>query len=511
MRLACLRSLRQTWLPLLISGTLFYGTGSVAAADTFYVSTGGKDLEGRNGRSWDTAWKSLAYACEQVPEGKHTIRVGSGTFVATRTAHPQSGVTIVGNGRFGKKMTRIVASKNWKLVDEPRLTNPPNEYLIAFTKKQNIGIRNLALASDPEHRITGAIYCMRSSHVHVKEVGVFEFRWSGMHFQLSGNLNVERCVLKNASTDRSRFWNGAIKTRYIKNSEFQYNKITSTDRGGYGYAGAGHTKVRIHHNYIDVNSGFSIECPHENEYGVEIDHNYLTRCVSVPKGAQSPDPNKRGCQYTFWIHHNYMTDSYTIEGPRNHLRISHNYIHIDKPNGRVYTHHGGTNHGPVWIHQNVIENVDRALVWMNNGLAENIYVYNNMIVCADAGKRAGALLDSYKAERLNNWVFKNNIVVAAWSQPRKVLQEKRGVPKKVIVKNNLFLNMLGVPEGNFVGKEPGLFRKGPKPWEFYLPTSEKSFVVDKGIDVGLPFRGKAPDLGAIELGEKRKWGEWPLR
>ncbi len=482
---------------------------SPVLADQFYVSTSGKDSKDQDGKSWKTAWKSLAYACEQVPEGDHKIRIGSGTFIATRTAYPKNGITIVGAGRFGKKPTRLVASKDWNLVDEPREKNPPNEYLIAFSRAKNITIHDLILSSDPEHRITGAVYCYRSDDITVHDVSILEFRWSGLHFQLSGNLEVYKCLLNNASTFRSRYWNGAIKTRYIKKSEFHHNRIIS-DFGGYGYAGAGHVGVRIHHNYIDVNGGFSIECPHENEFGVEIDHNYLSRCVSIPKGAQSPNPKSRGYKYTFWIHDNYMTDSYTIEGPRNYIRVNHNYIHIERPNGRVYTHHGGINNGPIWIHHNVIENVDRALIWMNRGLAEKIYVYNNTVFCADAGKRSGPILGAYTAERLNEWIFKNNIVVAAWSRPRQLFPLKRGVPSKITAKNNVLINVTDAPEGNFLNQNPGLLRQGDRPWQFYTPASAKSLVVDRGVDVGLPFEGKAPDIGAMEYGKKREWTEVPM-
>jgi hypothetical protein len=176
--------------------------------------------------------------------------------------------------------------------------------------------------------------------------------------------------------------------------------------------------------------------PDDNEYGVEIDHNYATRWISIPKSGQSANPTKEGHEYTLWIHHDLLTDSYTIEGPRNHLRLSHNYIRIEKTGGRLYTHHGGRNHGPVWIHHNVVENVDRALIWMNQGLAQNIHVYNNTVFCADAGKRANSVLSAWTAERLDNWVVKNNIIVAAPTQARRLFPDQRGVPSKIAATDN---------------------------------------------------------------------------
>ncbi len=466
----------------------------LAHADRFHVRPDGMDSDARDGRSIKSAWKSLAYACDRVPSGDHSIHLAPGDYLATRTAHPKDGVTIVGRKPYGKDRTRILASKSWKLSDTPRDARE-SEYLIAFTKAKHIRIHNLALACDPEHRINGAIRVFRSEGITLEALHIQEFRWAGLHVENCKKVSIQKCVLHNASTDRSKYWSGSIRTRYPKESEIAHNRITSSFKGGYGYKGGGHTKVRFHHNLIDVKSEFSFESAHENEFGVEMDHNHFTGCISIPKSGKSADPNTRGFKYTFWIHHNYLTDSYTIEGPRNHLRVERNWIHVEKSNGRFYTHHGGINKGPIWIHHNIIENVDRAVVWMNRGLAENIHVTNNTIFCADAGKRSGAILSAYTADRLNNWTFKNNIVVAAWSQPRKLVQEKRGVPTKMTISNNLCVNVTGVPEGNIVNQAPGLTREGVKPWSFYTPR-KKSIVAERGI-------------GAVALDSMLKWDTIP--
>lgn len=138
---------------------------------------------------------------------------------------------------------------------------------------------------------------------------------------------------------------------------------------------------------------------------------------------------------------------------------------------------------------------------MNNGLAENIYVYNNTVFCADAGERTGAILDSYTGERLNNWVVKNNIFIAPKSRPRVFFPTKRGVGEKIAATDNVCINVTGALEGNLAGVDPGFARKGEKPWPYYAPADMQSFIVDRGVDVGLPFKGKAPEIGAFEAGE----------
>ena len=485
-------------------------TVASATAEDFYVTPEGVDAADRDGRSEESAWASLAYACDQVEAGAHAIHVLPGEYVATRTAYPKNGVAIVGRQPQGKGVTRIIASKDWELppLKDYEGHEGLDEYLIAASAKrangqwlpvENLTITNLELCSTPERRITGAVYCRDGTNIKLQYLNIHDFRWNGLRVEFSKEVEIQHCQLKDASTQKIPGREGGlIRTRWLKSSRIHHNQIVAKETCGYGYKGGGHEAVRFDHNFVDTRY-FAFESPFENEFSVEIDHNYLTRCISIPRFFQA-DPKERGYEYSYRIHHNYLTDSYTIEGPRGYLEFDHNWVHVEKPGGRIYSHHGAKSKGPIRIHHNVIENVDMSLVWMNEGLVENMFVFNNTIFCADAGRRSGNLLDAWTAERLNNWQFKNNIAVAAWSWPRQVHPMERGVPEKITVSHNLFVNFRNVPEGNFDGELPGLKREGDKPWPFYVPVAETSNVIDRGVDVGLPFRGRAPDLGAFEFG-----------
>ena len=470
---------------------------------TYYVSTTGVDSANRDGLSWQTAWGSLSYASDRVPEGTHTIQLGRGAFVATETARPKSGVTIAGMGHDGQNSTQIIASPNWRLSENPRKAeNVLREYLIVLNKTNDITIRDLILASEPAHRITGAVHISGSENITLHDLTVRDFRWVGLQLEQSSGLNIYNNQIENASTDKFGYSNGLITTRWITHSEIHHNNIVKTTGRGYGYKGGGHENVRLHHNTFNLSNGFAIESAHENEFGVEIAYNFANQTISIPKGGQGADPNERGYEYSFWVHHNRLTDSYTIEGPRNHLRLSHNYIQIEDGGGNVYTHHGGNNQGPVWIHNNIVENVDRGLVWMNRGRAENIHVYNNTVTLADAGARAGAILSAPNRDgsnNLNNWIVRNNVFIAPESQPRQLFRDN-GSGRKISATDNIVVNVTNVPEGNYRDVEPGFVGSGDRPWPFYAPASQDSLMVDRGAEVGLPFLGSAPDIGAYELG-----------
>ena len=400
------------------------------------------------------------------------------------------------------------ASTDWprpERVDE----DAAGDYLIAMRKAAGVTVRDLLLTSDPAHRITGGVACRNAERVVLRDCGLREFRWCGLLLSHCRDIEVADCRFENASVEQAGHWGGLIRTRWLKDSRVHGCRILSDTGGGYGYKGGGHEGVRFDHNVVDVSGGFSIESPHENEFGLEIDHNRLSGCVSVPKGGQGADPTERGYEHSVHIHHNVLTDSYTVEGPRNHLRVDHNYIHVEKPNGRIYTQHGGVNRGPVLIDHNVVENVDRSFFYMNEGLAADVRLYNNTVVTADAGGRSGTVLNAWSAERMGTWDFRNNVVVCAWSRPRTLMPAKNGVPSKITATGNLLVNVTDPPPGNFVDVEPGFTRSGGKPGPFYHPASAEAFVVDRGVDVGLPFAGAAPDLGAFEWGDPWDLGDVP--
>ena len=47
-------------------------------------------------------------------------------------------------------------------------------------------------------------------------------------------------------------------------------------------------------------------------------------------------------------------------------------------------------------------------------------------------------------------------------------------------------------------------KDGSLPYLSFLHLSKKSHLIDKGINVGLPFYGKAPDIGAFEIKQDPK-------
>jgi hypothetical protein len=469
------------------------------SAAVYHVETAGIDLASRDGKSVAAAWKSLAYACERVMTGHgDTIRLGAGTFVETRPSILPDSISVLGRDTLS---TRVVGAGTWTLAGSPRdVTGNRNNYIIVGANRKRVKIAGISFASaDTTRRLNGALWFGYSSDIEIADCFFTEFFWDGVCLLQSGKINLHHCRFHNASMQRDGWSGGQILTRWIKDSEFHHNRITRDKGDGYGYKAqdAGHRNVRIHNNFIG-NHYFAIESAHDNEYELEICNNELGGCISVPKFEGGYKTLPEGVRYAVRIHHNIMHDSYGIEGPRNFLHIDSNYVYITKTNGRFYTQHNeSVAYGPVWIHHNVIVNIDRGFVWAHDaGIANNFHIYNNTVYCADAADRTGSILAI--PNRAEKWVFRNNIVIAPAQRPRALFNTAAKGASVVTADHNVFVNVTGAPAGNWSDTDPGLALKGEKPFPYYSPASSGSFVVDKGIDVGLSFYGAAPDIGAYD-------------
>ena len=463
-------------VPLAVPLLLLAGLTPAVGGD-YFVSPDGSDEA--DGSSKQTAWRTVEHACDAVPAGEHRIRLAPGDYPLARTAVLKGGVSLVGtikqwdkNRPDAARFSVLLPGPDWPRADEPG-DNAPGQYLLRAAKHADgVTVRDVRLrgTAEPDPKpgarggdgraavVTGGFHADQAGGLILENLDVRTFRLCGLRLLYCSDLRVSGCRLHNTGLEKAGSrWGGQIWTAWPKDALFEECRLTCDAMGAYGFKGGGSDGCRITRC---VTSGhyFSVEHPHENEFGLEIDHCRLGGCISVPKGGPQGDPAKRGHARSVYIHHNLLSDSYTVEGPRNYLEIAYNHIDIERPNGRCYTQHGGDSPGPVSIHHNIVTNVDRSAVWMNRGYAAGIDFHNNTVFAADAGGRSGYLLDSYADDRLDDWDVKNNVFVAAWPRPRALLPDRNGVPAKIAATRNLLLNVT-VPAsaaGNFTAADlPG--------------------------------------------------------
>ena len=514
-------------LPPLLFPLLFPLCGAPAVAGTYHVAPGGDDAAG--GLTRDAPLATVGRACELAAAGD-VVRLAPGEYPLDRTIVLKAGVTLVGanrpwdeNDRDAVRFSTLRPGPDWAKADPPG-DNAPGQYLLRAAKGAGgVTVRHVRFRGDRAGGgadggppvVTGAVHADQAKGLTLDRLHADTFRLCGFRLLYCEDLRVAGCRLTDAALEKDGpRWGAAVWTAWPKNGVLEDCRIAGARSGGYGIKGGGSDGFRVTRCVV-TGPYFSLEHPHDNEFGLEIDHCRFDGCISVPKGGPQTDPAERGHARSVYIHHNYLTDSYTVEGPRQYLEFAYNYVHVERPNGRCYTHHGGNVPGPVLIHHNVFENVDRACVWMNEGYAGGISFFNNTVFAADAGDRSGFLFDSYTADRLDDWRIANNLLAAAWTRPRLLLPDRNGVPGKIAVGRNLYQHV-AVPGRDAADQFPDglLTRAGDKPAPFYRPLSS-SAAVDVGEDVGLPFAGAAPDLGAFEFVPTGSdyddpWADWSV-
>ena len=483
-----------------------------AYAATYYVSTDGKDEAGRDGKSPATAWKSLGYASEQVPEGEHTIQLGQGTFVIGKTVRLKSGWTLNGEGHSGSNTTTIINAASFGLTKDPcqlEANAHPESYLIDGSSLEDIIISNLIFTSREDTPLDGALLFKWGKRLSLFNLLVRNFRWNGIYIYLSDEVNIHHCQFEDASfEEHCDYWSGGLRTRYIEDFELHHCEFKTTKGGAYGYKASGHKRAKIHDNIFHNNTSlgpndnrpFDFESAHELEYSLEIYNNTFNAMVSVPKGHDQslthPDGSKH--PYAVRIHDNIFYGSGGVEGPRAHLEIDHNYFANKWGNdGRVYEVHGGESPGPVKIHHNVAE-CSMGFVFKKNELNENISILNNTVYLVNSTRHNFPTSFLEVSGGIKNWQVKNNIIFTL-DEPNNGIAFSRGsLPTSgLTMSHNLAWNIPGTPAG-VKQANPGLALSGKKPTAYYLAKDQNSAVVDKGTDVGFSFQGKAPDIGAYE-------------
>ena len=500
---------------LLLAATL------TQAQQTYYVSTTGQDDAGRDGLSLATAWKSIAYAFQQVPKGEHTIQLGAGVFTLSKTAPLKSGWTLNGQGHTGSNTTTIINASTFSPegaiclpLSQERDDFPLENYLIGGNGLENVTISNLVLTSRLDQPLDGAIMMKYARNLELFNLTVREFPWNGIYLREGKQVRIHHSLFEDASYERlCNTWGGALRTRYMNDFTLDHCEFKTTKGGAYGYKGSGHENAKVHDNLFhgkttlgadETYRPFDFESAHEFEWGLEIYNNTFNGMVSVPKsneqGLQSNGGAKLTYPYSIRIHDNTFYGSGGVEGPRSHLEIDHNYFAQKwNNNGRVYEIHGASTDkvGPTSIHHNVAE-CSMGFIFKKNQNSPDMSIYNNTVYLVNTTRNNFPTSFLEVSGAVSNWQVKNNLVITL-DQPNNGTAFSRGsLPTSgFTMSHNLAWNLPGTPAG--VEKtDPRLALTGEKPTAYYLAKDQNSAVVDAGTDVGFSFEGSAPDIGAYE-------------
>ena len=341
------------------------------------------------GQAVDNA-AALAAAVRDGAEGS-TIEIAAGTFALDASLELKPGMTLKGAGMDKTILTHVAGWKpSTQTLPDPEMKTAGMDttaYLIRLRDKAaNITISDLTLRAPQLH---GAIYGWDNQNAHLHHLRIKETLWTGIRTFLLKGAKIHDCEFIDAGGRWERgepgvkggITGGAIFSIWMADTEISHNRFVRTRQGKseefYGIKGRQGKRCRIHHNTIGVN--FALEFPFEGDEDVEIDHNVCHGAISIPKHAGGPVP-KSG--RTFFIHHNWMTEGYSIEFVRNGVEISHNLFDFDpqKDGGNLISGFGqAAAPGPASFHDNLVNNPGRGVLWINE-IFNNLEIRNNHIV-----------------------------------------------------------------------------------------------------------------------------------
>ncbi|MGL5851470.1 MAG: right-handed parallel beta-helix repeat-containing protein, partial [Phycicoccus sp.] len=300
-----------------------------------------------------------------------TVVVAPGNYRLPVALRPKAGMTIRGSGA-GRTVLRNASS--WAPgtaglgADEGATLGGVDcgSYLIDLGRDNiDLTVSDLTLTGPQLH---GGICGVALRGVSIERVRFVDFLWSGVRTFVMERATIRDNTFHNAG-GRSGVTDGAVGgglfLTYTKAAEISNNTFTQRSRFEgdhyYGIKGREARDVDIHHNTV-VAGGFSIEFPFENDWNVDIHHNYLRNPLSFPKwgGGDHPEGTR-----TFHVHHNYLQSGWAFEFQRNGMEIDHNLVDADPDNesNLISGFDPVPADGGTTMHDNLIKNPGRGLYW----------------------------------------------------------------------------------------------------------------------------------------------------
>src|SRR5260221_2646372 len=511
-------------------------------ADIYHVSATGDDYLGDG--SFVRPWKTLKFAVTKVSGNHgHTIRVGAGTFVENGLVEVPLGVSIEGAG-IDATIFKAASSFYYHPPTDPGYS--PDKFLISLSEFNQLDgnqtLRNFAIDGDSK-QLHGGIYVRYRNKVVIDEVKITNTNYCGIWLWDIKDSQLTNTQLINCSWGSTGYSSGALNLGNLERVEI--SQLNVDENTGYGIKAIGPDgyndifNLKIHDRHLSVspfgllNNGsapnIAIELWNSTLVGCEIYNCYVDNTISLVNSAvpstgvqtirvhnntfdMQTRANGAGYGLELTIHDAEIDHNYFLKGtygvanwsnPMQNWNIHHNTfyaleeVHI----GEVVRSQWGGLHN-LKLYNNTIEFTGTGtmnVVGLYGGSSDNIDIKNNLVINSNTGyslypnqlihTENGATISSGTLQVLNNST--TNL------DPGDMLNSILGLP----IPNPLInLTLLS---------NPSITKTGNRPTPYYIPAVGSS-LIDAGINVGYPYSGPAPDIGAFESGAVVLPNEPPL-
>jgi hypothetical protein len=494
-------------------------TNARSAATTFYVSPTGNDAA--NGSS-ATPWKTLKYAVTKTPANQdYTIILSAGTFVENGLIEVPLGVNIIGAG-IDQTIIKAASSFYYYPASPAYATD---KFLISLNEYNQLAgnqlLSGFTIDGDGK-KLHGGIYVRHRNNVTIDGVKVINTHFMGIWL-----WDVKYSVLKNSQIINSSWGSSSYCVGSLNLGNLDHVEISNlnvNENTGYGIKAIGPSggnnifNTNIHDSRVSVspvglwNSGsapnIAIELWQINLVGCQIYNTYVDNTISLVNSNAIPST---GIQ-TMRVHHNTLDmetrakgAGYAIELTIHDAEIDHNYFlkgSYGMANWSNPMKNWSIHHNTFYALQGTYPGEVVRSQW--SGL-HNVKLYNNTVEFA--GTRTINVVGAYGGNSDNidikNNLFINNNTSYSYYPNQLVHLENGASVTSLTVKNNLFYKLAvgsvaGVYSGNLTS-DPLITLSGTRPDPYYM-LKTGSPLINAGLNVGYPYVGTAPDIGALEYG-----------
>lgn len=510
------------------------------AGETFYVDPGGNDITGDG--SQVNPWKSLSYACSQVTTYGDVIHLNAGTYNETSQSILAQGVSIEGPTvdfeypDFITSPTTII--KGWSESTQSIIfANSPLEGTNGDQE-----IRYVKFDSNGDH--SKGVWFRHRSNVIVRNCEFVGFPYFGLEIVgqtfegeptiYATGVEVHDCRFTNNGSDKGGNWTtGGFQIGGLDGAKIYHNQIDAylAEAQGIKYANWGYLKnIEIYKN--NINTGYNSP-PNIWNFAMELwnvkDESRIHH--NICRG----DINIDDCNYSAPATYSLEIDNNTIISDTFPLGTGSSGISFDDYCEGVIIHDNyisKLNMGIQIVLDNTktgepgIEGVNNFRIYRNvfdslgveygkalfiksinaNQVIEDIYFWNNFSF-GSPNFQTVVKIDAIHGN-YNKFEVINNVFVNAFG-PCIEFGDGGGSLNATIKSNVIYNcgdllnenNVAIIASSNNHNYNPEIVRSGNRPDPFFRPSGSSSNLVNKGIDVGLPFNGAAPDIGVYEYEE----------
>lgn len=486
----------QTKLLSIIS---FFIMASTSWAATYYVDPNGNDTAGNGSQS--SPWKSLSNACAKVKSSGNTIYINAGNYTDNNGCNLATGVNLQG---AGKSLVTITSAYTGQYIYRNTASANPvphgNNDISGFTLDGSNKALQLGIFISGTDNIT--IHDMKFQHIKTSAIRLAGWdSWPDYNTatvtppaaygygNVIHDVEIDDCTSQTTESTNDRL--GALDLMSLADCQV-YNVIINENYPNHGTGlknALGWLKgIKFYNSTITTDHGntdsFVIET-YNFSGDSEIYNCTFNHYISLNGGKLTLDS---GSSWNLKIHDNIL--NMTGLGGSGH-EFSHNWLNIynnyfygaSAPAAGLWTTNYLTSSGVThWrFNNNIVYNCSEG-VYMARGNNSYVEIFNNTFDTMTANPWGGNAVD-ITGGSINTFKVQNNLIINSSG----AIKTTGGSITNSTIDHN-WLN----------AANPGITKSGNRPSPYYVPNGSSSNLADAGINVGLPYKGSAPAIGAFD-------------